>query len=689
MPAEFDQRVRELFDQALDRPDSERLPFLSNVCGGDETLLQAVERLLAARSAADSFMNSAVQPARRIGRFLVQGELGRGGMGIVYDAIDPVIGRNVAVKVINLKAITDAEHAEFLRERLFREARSCGQLLHPGIVIIFDVGQEQESAFIAMERVAGSSLHQVLASGHRLPTKEILRVLQQTAAALDYAHRNGIVHRDIKPANIMLRNDGTVKVTDFGIAKIISGQRTTVTSMVMGTPSYMSPEQIEARQVDGCSDQFSLAVVAYELLTGEKPFRGDSLPAIAHVIVWGVRPSPHSINPALPLALDSVFQRAFSRIPEERFANCSEFITALQTVLDRTQAAVTDVSTPPPVADQPANQPAPHLNPFALAAFLFFAAAIAIFFYIRSYSHSSVETPSTPSASLAAAKTSTQAPPADSPALLSPAKQSDTAQPPSSPAPSTTPPVSTPPVIKQFMADPDSVKTGIPAMLVWEVSGADKVTIDHGIGRVPITKGMFPVVPLVSTTYTLTAFDSAGTAHRTASVDVQPDPDSVPRSVRARQFFTDAVKKRQDGQTEDAAALFNRAAELGDSGAMKELGDMYSSGEGVTEDETKAFDLYRRAADAGNVAGMVALGGMYSLGVNGADPNEEEAARWFQKAADHDSPAALFDLGTLYESGRGVPKSLDKAKELYRRAAALGNREAQKRLANLGTPFKN
>ena len=149
----------------------------------------------------------------------MQGELGRGGMGIIYDAVDPVIGRSVAVKIINLKAISEPSEAEFLRERLFREARSCGQLFDPGIVIIFDVGQERESAFIAMERVDGPSLHQILSSGKRFANEEAVRILRQTASALDYAHKHGIVHRDIKPANIMLRSDGTVKVTDFGIAK--------------------------------------------------------------------------------------------------------------------------------------------------------------------------------------------------------------------------------------------------------------------------------------------------------------------------------------------------------------------------------------------------------------------------------------------------------------------------------------
>ncbi len=146
MPVEFDQRVRELFDRAAECPEAERSAFLTRECEGNQTLYDAVQRLLAARSNASSFLNTGAPAAPHIGRYLVQGELGRGGMGIVYDALDPVIGRNVAVKVINLRALSEPAEADFLRERLFREARSCGQLLHPGIVIIFDVGQEEQSA---------------------------------------------------------------------------------------------------------------------------------------------------------------------------------------------------------------------------------------------------------------------------------------------------------------------------------------------------------------------------------------------------------------------------------------------------------------------------------------------------------------------------------------------------------------
>ena len=176
-----------------------------------------------------------------------------------------------------------------------------------------------------MEHIDGRSLHQLLASRGRLAPEVAISILKQTAAALDYAHQFGVVHRDIKPANIMLQGDVTVKVADFGVAKLLSAHNQTVTGMLMGTPSYMSPEQIEAQPVDGRSDQFSLAVMAYELLTGVRPFVGQSMATVAHLIVYGPRPSARAANAALPPGADQVLERALSRFPAERFPNCTEF----------------------------------------------------------------------------------------------------------------------------------------------------------------------------------------------------------------------------------------------------------------------------------------------------------------------------------------------------------------------------
>ena len=222
----------------------------------------------------------------RIGRYKIVRELGRGAMGVVYHAIDPNIGRPVAIKTIQLGDVRKPEEQKRLRERLFREARSAGILSHPGIVTIYDVEQQGDLAYIAMEYVDGPTLDQVLCEPRTArPPSRMFSILGQTAAALDYAHHKGIVHRDIKPANIMIAADGTAKITDFGIAKITTSEHLTMTGSIVGTPHYMSPEQVQGQPMDGRSDQFSLAVIAYEMLTGEKPYTGEHLTTVVYKIV--------------------------------------------------------------------------------------------------------------------------------------------------------------------------------------------------------------------------------------------------------------------------------------------------------------------------------------------------------------------------------------------------------------------
>ncbi len=262
-----------------------------------------------------------------IGRYQILGELGRGAMGIVYRAHDPAIGRTVALKTFPV----GAGSAE--AQRLRREAKVTGVLSHPGIVTVYDVVEAGEAVYICMECVEGPTLESLMSSGRALSPRTVLDIIRQAAIALDYAHSKGIVHRDIKPGNLMLHQDRVVKITDFGIAKIMA-EDATLTGPALGTPNYMSPEQIQMKPVGGRCDQFSLAVIAYELLTGQKPFAGYSLASIVYKACNELPPPASSCNPTLPPEADAVIDRALSKDPAARYANVVQFIYALERALD-------------------------------------------------------------------------------------------------------------------------------------------------------------------------------------------------------------------------------------------------------------------------------------------------------------------------------------------------------------------
>jgi eukaryotic-like serine/threonine-protein kinase len=266
----------------------------------------------------------------RAGRYEILGELGRGAMGVVYKATDPVIGRPVAVKTIRLsEAGTGLSRPELLA-RFQTEARAAGLLTHPNIVVVYDAGEENGLYYITMELVEGKSLQALLDSGHHFPTSRVLRIMEQTCSALQFAHERSIVHRDIKPANLMLTADDTVKVTDFGTAKILQFGTVQQTTHVMGTPSYMSPEQVKGRPVDGRSDIFSLGVMLYEMLTGEKPFPGQSITTVIYKIVNEDPVPPRQLNPSIHPGLNSIAMRALAKEPEVRYQTCREMIEDLR-----------------------------------------------------------------------------------------------------------------------------------------------------------------------------------------------------------------------------------------------------------------------------------------------------------------------------------------------------------------------
>jgi len=266
----------------------------------------------------------------RAGRYEILGELGRGAMGVVYRATDPVIGRTVAVKTIRLSEEGTGLSRPELLSRFQTEARAAGLLTHPNIVVVYDAGEENGLYYITMELIEGKSLQALLDSGHSFPVPRVLRIMEQTCSALQFAHERSIIHRDIKPANLMLTADDTVKVTDFGTAKILQFGTVQQTTHVMGTPSYMSPEQVKGRPVDGRSDIFSLGVLLYEILTGEKPFPGQSITTVIYKIVNEEPIPPRTLNPSIHQGLSDIVMRALAKEPEVRYQSCRELLEDLR-----------------------------------------------------------------------------------------------------------------------------------------------------------------------------------------------------------------------------------------------------------------------------------------------------------------------------------------------------------------------
>jgi hypothetical protein len=266
----------------------------------------------------------------KAGRYEIIGELGRGAMGVVYKAKDPVIGRIVAVKTVRLSEEGSGLSRPELLQRFQTEARAAGLLTHPNIVVIYDAGEEEGLFYITMEMVEGKSLLGLIEAQQQFPLPRVLRIMEQTCAALQFAHERNVVHRDIKPANLMMTADDTVKVTDFGTAKIMQFGAAQQTSHVMGTPSYMSPEQVKGKAVDGRSDIFSLGVVLYEMLTREKPFPGQNITSVIYKIVNEEPVAPCKIDPSIHPGINTVILKALAKEPAMRYQNCRELIEDLR-----------------------------------------------------------------------------------------------------------------------------------------------------------------------------------------------------------------------------------------------------------------------------------------------------------------------------------------------------------------------
>lgn len=274
---------------------------------------------------------------RKIGRYVLEKEIGRGAAGRIYKAWDPKLDRTVVIKTVSYSLTASEDEISRLKARVYREAKTAAKLNHPHIVVVYDVEDEKHFSYIVMEYVEGPNLRELLNQEHRLEPGRAIRLVKQVCQALEFAHESGVVHRDIKPSNILIVDEDKVKVTDFGIAKVINHLTLTQTGRVVGTPGYMAPEQIEGGRVDSRSDIFSLGVVFYELITGKRPFEGESLASLAYKIVHVDPVPPSLVNVELSEVYDEIINRAMAKDPQHRFQSAAEFYQALSKI----EAAIT------------------------------------------------------------------------------------------------------------------------------------------------------------------------------------------------------------------------------------------------------------------------------------------------------------------------------------------------------------
>lgn len=298
-----------------------------------------------------------MNPCTRIGKYEIQSVLGEGGMGVVYKALDPFIRRLVAIKTIE-KARLDGAAQRMGMVRFRNEAQAAGRLLHPGIVAVYDYGEDDEVAYIVMEYVRGKSLHEHLSNETQYDLAEAWQILSQLLDAIGYSHAQGVVHRDLKPANILINEDGRIKVSDFGIARVDANQFTEL-GEVVGTPYYMAPEQVLGGPIDHRADLYAVGIICYQLLTGRRPFAGTPMEVMQQVIDF-MPLDPSRLNPALPRDLDRLMRTALAKRPEDRFQSARELAEALRRTLG---AALPPASATSGTADLPTQPSMPRLLP--------------------------------------------------------------------------------------------------------------------------------------------------------------------------------------------------------------------------------------------------------------------------------------------------------------------------------------
>jgi len=304
-----------------------------------------------------------------LGRYEIVAELGKGAMGVVYKANDPMLNRTVAIKTINMAEAEQDGVMEY-EARFYHEAKAAGGLNHPNIIIIYDIGKSGHLVYMAMEYVEGKELRHLLSAGQPLPIAKAADIAAQVAEGLAYAHEHQVIHRDIKPANILITADGRAKIADFGIARMRSTETRTQTGVIMGSPKYLSPEQVVGKRADHRSDIFSLGVILYQCLTGVTPFNGEGLSALMYQITNHDPNPPSAANPQVPVMLDYIIAKVLTKSPDARYQTATDLANDLRECIKQLESPQTPSADPAATRSipKPAAAPAPLPADFAPGA---------------------------------------------------------------------------------------------------------------------------------------------------------------------------------------------------------------------------------------------------------------------------------------------------------------------------------
>jgi serine/threonine protein kinase len=643
----------------------------------------------------------------RIGKYDVLDLIERGGMGVVYKARDSVLGRMVALKIMTTSHADSSDS----RERFLREARAVSMLQHANIVVVHELGEHEGNPYIVMEFLDGEPLHRIIYERAPISLPQKIDIILQVSKALQYAHQKGIVHRDIKPGNILVLRDGTVKVVDFGLAHLAGSDTITRTGVLIGTFSFMSPEQLNGEPVDARTDIFALGIVFYLLLTGKPPFEGISTADTINNILF--QPPPrieqfHSINQP---ELQPVLDKALAKKKEARYQSCSELAEDLSRFRKRfeAEAHLAELERERKLLAQMATH-----DPDG-ATLVLDAAAIPDAEELQSFQTSQ---PECPSPAIAISEPEPVATPESRPATrasteplrkqrggslkwtiaglatlvvagtlyslftrrnLQPATTTST---PAVSAPAIPAPPSAnalPPPSTSGTSSPQSASIPSPA------SPPAAVSDDKPRAAKPPQKVLSAAVTPSSSTKPSTSDQTSGTPLGSPGTSSALLP-AASAKLTAEEMNRRGLAAFQKKEYPLAIAWYRKAADQGFARAQNELGQCYLRGQGVAQDPRKAAELFRDSAEQGNAFGEHQLGVMYLRGWGGLPRDYAQALEWFRKSADQNLPIGQFSLGNMYFNGWGLPQDYGQALEWFRKAAGQGNPRAQQQL---GVMYQN